>query len=83
MFKCSFSDKFGLNQLFEAIKTGCAQLLIGSDGCIELESVAPNMISTAQTLAPNDVKIKRWQCPYPRYFGFTSVWREEMESVFI
>ena len=27
------SDKFCFNQLFEFIKTSCAQLLIGSDGC--------------------------------------------------
>ena len=36
-------DKFGFNQLFEAIKTGCAQLLIGSDGCIG-ESAATTAI---------------------------------------
>ena len=52
------SVKFDFNQLCEAIKT-CAQLLIGSDRCIGGNCMVP----TAQTLAPNDVKITRWQLP--------------------
>ena len=36
----------------------------------ELVTVAPT-ISSAQTLAPNDIKSSRWQRPYAGYFGFT------------
>ena len=56
-----------------------ALLVIGSDGCLCGNSRV-TVISTAQTLAPNDVKNTRWQRPYPGYFGFTFVQWEEMET---
>ena len=40
----------------------------------------PTAISTAQALAPNDVKITRWQCPYLSFSGFASVQWEEAEA---
>ena len=39
----------------------------------ELESVAPTASSTAQTLAPNDIKITRWNLGYfcvTQFIGF-------------
>ncbi len=37
------------------------------------------LITTVQTLVPNDVTNTRWHCPYPGYFGFIFVRWEEME----
>ena len=51
---------------------GCTQLLIGSDGLW----AGPR----EQTLASNDVKLTRWQRPYPGYFGFTFEQWEEVEA---
>lgn len=43
-----------------------------------LDTVAPTLITTAQTLVPND--ITRWQRPYPWYFDFLCVQWEEVET---
>lgn len=84
MFKC-FYAKFGVNNLFDALKWGVGVIPIygAADNQVGRRELDTAEIANVQTLAPNDVTRARWQHQCLGYFGFTFVQWEEEEALSI